>query len=274
MQTELQEQAMQLTRRILGSYWSDNHELLREYAHSDIQWIGATEDEFLSGIDEVLGYLERKVKNETPARVTEEALAVVWTDVQTCVVAGRYRLFANAGDSLADTERVTFVWVEENGNLKIIHIHQSAILYLRRENEKYPIRAGRDVLKFVQSFIKEREQQGRVSFKDTKNATYLLDYADIYYVEADRNYTVVHRADKGGDIRIRESLTHVVGRLNEDFFMISRSCAVNLFYAQRLDGSVLTMVEGTQLAVSNSRRQQLAEMMQRQVDKDSRSKNV
>ncbi|MEE8827152.1 MAG: LytTR family transcriptional regulator [Eubacteriales bacterium] len=272
MQRALQEETLRLTREILRTYWSGDITELRTYAHPAIQWIGTRDQEYTHGIEEFLDYLGRKRAQIPKFDMEDEQFEAVWSDETACAVAGRYVLRKKSENEaegrLIDRHRVTFIWEMSASGLKIIHIHMSSILYIQDSGDDFAQKAEKEAMQYMQKYFPDREIVPRVSFKDTKNTTYLLDFADIYYVEADRNYTVIHRADKGSDIRIRESLTKVMSRLSDDFFMISRSCAVNLFYAQRLDGTVLTMVEGTQLAVSNSKRQQLAEMMQRQFASD------
>ena len=271
MQKALQEETLRLTREILRTYWSGDITALQTYAHPDIQWIGTRDQEYTHGVEEFMDYLERKRVQMPKLRMAEDQFEVVWSDENACAVAGRYVLKTDSEEedrNLLDRHRVTFIWERSASGMRIIHVHMSSILYIQDTGDDFAQRAEKEAMQYMQKYFPDRETVPRVFFKDTKNTTYLLDFADIYYVEADRNYTVIHRADKGSDIRIRESLTKVMSRLSDDFFMISRSCAVNLFYAQRLDGTVLTMVEGTQLQVSNSKRQQLAEMMQIQFASD------
>ena len=81
--------------------------------------------------------------------------------------------------------------------------------------------------------------------------TQVLDQKEIRYLLMEREYVTAHI--NGGVFTWRESLTHLLPRLNQDWFVrIHKSCAVNRLYIQSVDQKAreVTLKGGTVLSVS------------------------
>ena len=81
--------------------------------------------------------------------------------------------------------------------------------------------------------------------------TQVLDQKEIRYLQMEREYVTAHM--NGGVFTWRESMTHLLPRLNPDWFVrIHKSCAINRLYIQSVDQKAheVTLKGGTVLNVS------------------------
>lgn len=81
--------------------------------------------------------------------------------------------------------------------------------------------------------------------------TQVLDQREIRYLRMDREYVTAYTAT--GSFTWRESLTHLLPRLNPDWFVrIHKSCAINRLYLQSVDAKnrEVTLQGGQVLSVS------------------------
>ncbi|MBE5794902.1 MAG: response regulator transcription factor [Clostridiales bacterium] len=81
--------------------------------------------------------------------------------------------------------------------------------------------------------------------------TQVLDQKEIRYLQVEREYVTAHM--NGGVFTWRESLTHLLPRLNPDWFVrIHKSCAINRLYIQSVDQKAHEVIlkGGTVLNVS------------------------
>ena len=89
--------------------------------------------------------------------------------------------------------------------------------------------------------------------------TQMLDQKEIRYLQIDREYVTAHI--NGGVFTWRESLTHLMPRLNPDWFVrIHKSCAINRLYIQSVDMKAreVMLKGGTVLRASRRLMDQLA----------------
>lgn len=89
--------------------------------------------------------------------------------------------------------------------------------------------------------------------------TQVLDQKEIRYLQMEREYVTAHL--NSGVFTWRESLTHLLPRLNPDWFVrIHKSCAINRLYIQRVDMRAFEVVlkGGTVLSVSRRLIKQLS----------------
>lgn len=81
--------------------------------------------------------------------------------------------------------------------------------------------------------------------------TQILDQKEIRYLQMEREYVTAHI--NGGVFTWRESLTHLLPRMNPDWFVrIHKSCAINRLYIQSVDQKAheVTLKGGIVLNVS------------------------
>lgn len=93
--------------------------------------------------------------------------------------------------------------------------------------------------------LKTREHLLRVRFED------------ICYIESDRRYLFIHKRE--GVERARMKLSELEGMLPEYFVRCHQSYLANIHMLERMSDQDITLVDGTRLPISRSRRQQTRE---------------
>jgi len=81
--------------------------------------------------------------------------------------------------------------------------------------------------------------------------THILDQKEIVWLQMEREYVTARMTT--GNITWRESMTHLLPRLNPEWFVrIHKSCAVNRLYLQQVNtkNREVTMRDGSVLTVS------------------------
>lgn len=255
MVKKLAQQAMDLTRKILESYWAGNMELLAEHMHPDILWIGSMDSEYIRGAEEMRKRLEENQQAMPPCHLEQQEYEVASNVGGTCVVAGRYTGYTDPGAEimLSEKQRVTFVWVHEKEKLWIRHIHLSNTLHIQEEDERFPTKAGEDTYRYLQRVLADRDGGEQLRIKDCMGVMRILDYSDICFIRADHNYCLVRSMGYEEEIRVRKNISGFAKELPEKFVMVSRSCCVNMDYAQSLDGRSLRLLEGTEISIPEKR---------------------
>ena len=85
-----------------------------------------------------------------------------------------------------------------------------------------------------------------------------IPYAEILYLEAKINYTLIHLQSGKVKVSPRTMLFHLKNSLDESFLRIHRAFCVNKFYIESYDknlsADILQIKGGVQLAVSRRRK--------------------
>ena len=80
---------------------------------------------------------------------------------------------------------------------------------------------------------------------------------DICCIESDRRYLFIHKRE--GVERARMKLSELEGMLPEYFVRCHQSYLANIHMLERMSDQDITLVDGTRLPISRSRRQQTRE---------------
>ncbi len=74
-----------------------------------------------------------------------------------------------------------------------------------------------------------------------------IPFSQIYYVEAQRQYVLVHTAD--GEYRMKKSLVETKGALDEYFFQCQRSFLVNLRHVVQVKNNCVVLKNGLEVPI-------------------------
>lgn len=242
-------QAIELTKMILRNYSRKDTELLSEYLHPDVLWIGPEEKDYIHGSQSVAEYFTAGMQNMADLRLEQEEYEIISNSGPICVVVGRYTLYYSTDRSnyMYDKRRITFVWINEGGSLKIQHIHLSEAVPSYGRKDIGSIKA--DSSEYMRRLVVERKQESQLSLKDCHGITRILNYSDIRYVMANHNYTILFCVGNEEQVRIRRNLSEFITTLPENFVQISRSCCVNIDYIDKLKKRTLILIDGSELIV-------------------------
>lgn len=97
-------------------------------------------------------------------------------------------------------------------------------------------------------------QPKRLAVRSEEDTVWLpLD--DIFYLEAQKQYVLVHTAD--GVLRVHAGLAATLAQLDETFFQCQRSFAVNLHRVQRVRSGCVVLQNGAEVPISRGMAQRI-----------------
>lgn len=243
-------QALELTKYIIEKYWQGEQWPLIQYISPDILWIGSTNSEYIHGSEEMIARLKKNKAAMPPVFLDEQEYEIVDNQAASCLIVGRYRAFTKqeSGMLLSEKQRITFYWVKvsENGKefLKIKHIHLSNVLKMQDEEEFFPTKFGKENYDMMRNLMAERSLGEVITVKDTDKVVRIINYSQIMYIEADRNYINISISKKNNKIRTRMNLSAVSKLLPTYFVELGRSSIVNKYYVREMKDREINMVDG------------------------------
>ena len=89
--------------------------------------------------------------------------------------------------------------------------------------------------------------EGRLTVSFDRQTEY-IPFPDIFYLEAQMNYTVVHT--KHGDIKTKTPLSDMAKQLDDGFFRCQRSFAINLAQVQKIRSDSVLLKNGVAVPIS------------------------
>lgn len=263
MTDSLREEILTLTRDIVRQYWNKDLTILSQHVHPDIVWIGSLEREYLHGRKNFIDALEKYINDAPIVHLDDEHYEIALATDDVCIIAGSYRCFTtpDTGLVLSERQRISYVWTVEQGVPLIRHLHVSNTLHIQDEDENFPIRAGREAYLYMEQLVDQQNVLKSVSFRDAGGNVYVLNPDDVLSVTADRNYTILTRADGQADLRCRMSFSSVMEVLPPIFLRISRSMALNIHYIDHLERHQICLVNRKCYPIPVRRHSEIRELM-------------
>jgi hypothetical protein len=260
-----EKQLLHLTQMIVEHYWQKDLKPLLENIHPDIFLIGPMERDYIHGRKAFVAAMQRNQSEMPVVQLDDEHYEAVVVMPDLCVVACRYRCFTtpDSGLVLSERQRGTYVWVREGDHFLIRHLHVSSTLHIQDDDENFPIRAGRETYLYMENLIDRKSVMKPINVRDSNGIVYVLDPDDILAVTADRNYTIITRADEQKDVRCRMSFTAMMEALPPIFLRVSRSMAVNIHYIDHLERTQICLVNRACYPIPQRRYNEIRERLDR-----------
>lgn len=265
MRKDLKYEALELSLKILRAYWLGDSTLFRRHFHPDIIWTGSCADEYSRGCDAAFARLDENQAAMPPVFMDQIQFEIVYADTHSVTVFGRYRAYTDpaSGLVLSEKQRVTYVWEAIDNDLLIRHLHLSNALRMQGQDERFPTKAGMTYYTYLQALVEASSRQRVLSITDSKGVTHALGYMDILYIEADRNYYIIH--DTGdSEIRVRGRFSSICGQMPDFFALSNRSTLINARLIRELKGTRCTLTDNTELPIAESRLRNLKETISAQ----------
>lgn len=279
MKKELAAIALALTQELLEAYWQKDYAPLADYFAPEGTWIGAQQEQFYQGKDEITRALQRVVAEMQPCYLLHQEYRIVCQDKNSCTVMGRYLATTDetAPYFLQAWQRVTVVWTLEKDGLKIRHYHVSNPIGELRvgKGESFVNTVGKMTYRFLQ--IREQAQQSkrRVILTDSQENIHFISAYEIEYAAADRRNTSVFLAD-GQEISARIKLTDLQQQTAGILLPVHRSYLVNPFYINHLKKQTAVLRSGACLPIPEKKygkvREQLDEFFAQQMEGNGEEK--
>lgn len=234
MKEQLKAKCLQLTEQILQEYYFRQPGRLFTHLDGEVVWIGAAAGQYVRGADKVRQYILGIVETMPKVYIHSARYEIVADDTSMCVVSGEY--IARTGEEceilLEEKQRVTFVWkIRKDGEKEqpvILHIHVSNILHIQEEDEKFPVRAGKQTYKYMKRILENREKDQEILIKDSKGILYKKNLSQVLYIKSNRNYVEIYCKDEKEPIICRRTLSDIEENCPEYFTRAGRSVIVNV----------------------------------------------
>ncbi|WP_243095332.1 response regulator [Lachnotalea sp. AF33-28] len=156
------EEVIRFAEDILRSYFCDNcMEPLFDSFAQDIVWLGAGEAQHAEGRDAVKAQFLAGKDDMIPFDMWDEWYVVrpLGTDCYLCEACSMIQAKEGTGMSLKECQRVTFIFVRIQGQLKTVHIHNSVAYKALRKDELFPVEAASNAYKRLQEQLDLQERQ-------------------------------------------------------------------------------------------------------------------
>lgn len=251
MNTDQKQEVLRLTQTMIEGIWNRNFRVYDKVADENITGIGSYETEYVSGKDDLKMQLLRRSAEYPPVYLDGETFQVISDDVNSCVVAGKYDLYAKG--HMLKQQRITVLWIIKRRKLKVHHMQFTDV----KKDLDGPQH------EFTRALRRHKEEQTVIPVRDHEGKLYMLEPADIEWIEAARNYIKIHRADDGTDLKVRAVFTDFIKPLPSQFMIVSRGKAVNLDYVDTFSRSTIKLIDGTVFRVSRSCQDEVEEKMQK-----------
>lgn len=249
----LQDAALSLTREFVHRFWDADLAWCQARMAEDFTWIGTQEDQYASSLDAFRTAIERtKLQRISVILTSEEYEASACSDT-LCVVTGRCLKFSYpaANEAMSQWQRLTFVWEKIAGEPKLRHWHVSCPLQPLDNDGAYPRQAGRQLFEHVQAMLRHQEQEHVLVVRDAAGVTHRIAHADIVYLEAVKQRTIIHCANR--DVVVYRCLSAVLEDLGKTVIRVHRSFAVNPQHVAYLHKNNLALDNGADIIIPAKR---------------------
>ncbi len=190
------DEVIEKTQNVLQSFYHRAPEVTSSYMTDDFVWIGANDFQWCQSREEFI-QTTKKEYEEPDVLIYDEEYYPLHHERNTWIVYGRYKIFYPLGDgsSIYAHVRVTFVWKKVGDELKLLHVHGSNAQDIPIHRDEMP---GSTLTKDTSYFqyLSRMDSGGnylqKLSFHDTEGKHHFLLPAEILYLEALGQQTVVH----------------------------------------------------------------------------------
>lgn len=237
------------TIEILRQILAGNYGYIVRYMHPDVIWLGASDKEYMRGREQFRQALRQISSPKLSLQMKESRFETAAEDERSCVVVGIMQAAEKGGGDIHTEVRATFLWEITEEGPKIRHVHISATMPFKDEDEYFPVRAAREGYQYMERQIRRQQEGSVISLSDSSGRIHVVNLNDILLVRADRNYTMVSRFDGREDIRIRGPFGLFMERLPDYFIRLSRSTAANAFYIVRVEGDSVVLASSERIHV-------------------------
>lgn len=135
-----------LASKILTKYFCESDVyFLTSLLTDDIVWLGGGEMQKAEGKENVTACFMNAKNDLMPCTMSDEEYVVTKQSENCYLCEGQSHIEATEPDViLSVTQRITFIFRRENGELKISHIHNSVPFQDIKEDEMFPVKASKE----------------------------------------------------------------------------------------------------------------------------------
>lgn len=256
-----------LSREFSHRFWEGDTAWCCDHLAENLTWIGARDRQFGRGIAQFKQKLAMFHSLMPKSILSDEAYALVAESAHLHVVAGSYTCHTNpaARSVFAARQNVTFVWRIEGKNRGLVHLHHSIPADVHAGDGEEPGRRSHETIRYAEAVNGQQNADAMYELRDVQGILHLLRLADVMYLEASRQSTVVHCVKHSFRVRrgISDLAQTITGGRECGLVRVHRSYFVNALYVESISPDSLTVLGGTWVPLSSQRRVQATEEINR-----------
>ena len=195
----------------------------------------------------------------------DEDYATVLSQGGITVVSGSFYGInsPDSGTAFSARQRLSAVLRDDpDGTFRIAHLHISNPVSLARKGEYFPVGFSREAYRYVRMLGSQYSDRASIEVREIGGATHALRIFDVVYLEADRQYTVVHCLSK--TLRARQGIGTLAKRFPADrFFEVRRGSIVNILHALSWDAESVTLTGGVEIPIPGRRSAEVRDKIER-----------
>jgi hypothetical protein len=235
MRRKVVEEAVEKTRNCVVSYWNGNADEFKSCMSRNISLIGSLESQYMTGSAKVSEMLESSASQIARCSLSDIFFTCVYHEGRTCIIMGTYLLTVdkNSGELLRGRQRVTAVWQESTGSIKLVHLHISDPYEKVEDGEIFPHNMEKNTWAYLQRELKtEKNSLRKLKLRKTGGSIVSIPENEIECAEAKNHDTEITMNCCAVTVQIqwREFLK----LLGPDFRKVHRSFAINVHYISEM----------------------------------------
>lgn len=268
MNKEMTNRLIELTQECLERYWQHDYQYVLSYCSADVGWIGATQSQFMQGIEAVTADFANTDREIKRCHLNNQEFFIAHNDVKSCSVCGRYLVTTDEGEDvfLQVQQRCTFIWKMEKDKPKIQCINVSNPMgeLTLNEGEQFPNWLGVRTLNYLSETIALSKKQNRFAIMDKEGGMYFVYENEIEYVQADGHDIELHLMDKVRKMHLRFS--EFVETYGSQLVLVHRSYAVNPLYIVSIVERKITMQSGAVIPIPEKKLIEVKEILKKRIE--------
>lgn len=223
------------------------------YCDPNIEYFGGSLEGRASGIAELKETMNGiLVRYSTCLPIVVDANAQLLPGNQAAIVTMRCFLATDlATDEVqARRMRATLIWLVDGETPRLRHIHISSPSTTAFSEENTP-EISRDAFTYAKMLFEHLLSLSNITLHDVAGNIHQVSPAEVLYVEAQRQKTVVHCLDR--DIVARRGFAKTVEELGKTIVAVHRSFAVNLMYVRVVQTGAVVLNNGIHIPLPQRR---------------------
>ncbi|MGN0071185.1 MAG: LytTR family transcriptional regulator DNA-binding domain-containing protein [Atopobiaceae bacterium] len=250
MKGTLSETALRTSEEIVRALWRQDPESCRPYLHESFTYIGPNADEYCLTLQTLDGYFGRMPKDGIEAKkISEEYFQVRAQGAHGMLVTGHVLASYPTGphEVAFHRFRVTLLWTYEDDKLLLVHLHISTPTWQSHGQKTMHEQEGTTGAVAVRL----HPHSHPLVMRDSSGVAHFLDADSVIYLEAERQYTMVHTTE--GIFRLAKVLGKVASELPPTFLRVHRGFVINVAHVREIHTRQIILDEGTAIPMPERR---------------------
>ena len=252
-------------REFMHRFWAGDTSYFEGALADDFVWIAAQEDQYRLDRGESLELYRNLMQGVPEVVLVDESYETIASEGGVTVVTGWYSSINNpeTGSAFSSRQRITLVLRDASGepSFRIVHMHMSSPITIARKGEYFPVGFSREAYRYVRMLASQYTDRDSIEVREIGGATHVLRTFDVVYLEADRQYTVIHCLSK--TLRARQGIGQLSKKFPTDrFFEVRRGSIANILHVVSWNADVVKLTGGVEIPIPVRRSMKVREKIE------------